>query len=310
MTNCAKCRDMMIEALYGELGAAEKDFLDTHLTSCPDCASEYSILGATLKVMDRRERRDPGSAFWDGYWERLNRRLEREDAAHLAPAFPAPASPASSHRPAGRLFASLRLPHAPRWVWQAAAAVALVAIGVFVGRSVLAPPRPQFASGSPTAPSAAGPLSPSTPAGAPGVTDASSLAVDYLERSQVLLLGLVNYDPKTDTGYTLDLPRKQALSRSLATEAASLSGALTDPRQQRLRELVSDLQVIMMQIANLGSGQDVEGLELVRQGVERRGILLKIDLTRMSRNAAPAARPQTRTAPSGGSTARPGEAKI
>ena len=41
----------------------------------------------------------------------------------------------------------------------------------------------------------------------------------------------------------------------------------------------------MMQIANLEAGQDVDGVELVKQGVDSGGIFLKIDLDRMARDA-------------------------
>jgi len=41
----------------------------------------------------------------------------------------------------------------------------------------------------------------------------------------------------------------------------------------------------MLQIANLGSGQDLEGVDLIKQGVDSRGLFLKIDLDRLAREA-------------------------
>ncbi|MCK7483001.1 MAG: hypothetical protein M0C28_42195 [Candidatus Moduliflexus flocculans] len=73
-------------------------------------------------------------------------------------------------------------------------------------------------------------------------------------------------------------PRPRRLRRSLSARD-----------QKRLRALVGELEVIMMQIANLGSGQDAEGIELVKQGVDARGIFLKIDLDRLGRDARTAA---------------------
>jgi hypothetical protein len=272
MINCRKCKDLMIEALYGELGPAERDAFDTHLGSCPDCAAEYSIMGATLHVMDQRRRPDPGPDFWDGYWDRLESRLDRE------PVLPERRERLAAR--AGRLFLAL-----PRWSVQAAAGAALVLIGILIGRSLFSPlgkisPRPTGVG-----PSAALPVS----------NDPAVRARQYLDRSQLLLLGLVNYDPKTEDLSALDMPGKKALSRELVTQAADIQGSLKDPRQKRLRQLVSDLQVIMMQIANLGAGDDLEGVELVKEGVQKKGIFLKIDLTRMSMGAPVAQGP----APSG-----------
>lgn len=262
MMNCRKCNDMMIEALYGELRPAERDQLDAHLRSCPDCASEYSVLGATLRVMDKKRTPDPGPVFWDGYWDRLAARMDRQGAA-------GPARLPLAAR-VGRLFTLL-----PRWSYRLAAGAALLAVGILIGRSLLSPP----VTISPLQ------MNPATSSAVPVSNDPAVRARQYIDRSQVLLLGLVNFDPKTEDIYALDLPRKKEISREMVTQAADIRDSLTDPRQKRLRELVSDLRVIMMQIANLGTGKDLDGVEIVKQGIEQKGIFLKIDLTRMALNA-------------------------
>jgi hypothetical protein len=262
MISCRKCKDLMIEALYGELGPADREAFDAHLRSCADCASEYSVMGATLRVMDRRRRPDPGREFWEGYWDRLEARLDREALV--------PAKREALTARAGRLLTLV-----PRWSYRAAAGAALVLIGILIGRAVFPP------SGKSTQ----GPSNAGASAVVPVSSDPAVRARDYIERSQLLLLGLVNYDPKREDLSALDMPRKRAISRELAAQAVVIRGSLTDPRQLRLRQLVADLQVIMMQIANLGAGNDLEGVELVKEGVRNRGIFLKIDLTRMSMDA-------------------------
>jgi hypothetical protein len=258
MISCRTSKDRMIEALYGELGPAEKERFDEHLRSCPECASEYSVLGATLRVMDRRERPDPGPAFWDGYWDRLSRRKVWEEAGE---------APRTS---LGARLARV-LSGVPRWSYQAAGAAALILVGILIGSRLINTP-----VGTGRVETAAGSAAPS---------GAVVQAENYIERSKVLLLGLVNYDAATEDAYAFDLGGKKTMSRELAAQAPAIRGALNARGQKRLRDLVSDLEVIMMQIANLGSGQDVEGVELIKQGVDRRGIFLKIDLDRMGRDA-------------------------
>jgi hypothetical protein len=244
----------MIEALYAELDPAEKDRFDDHLRSCPKCASEYSAMEATLRLMDQRERPDPGPEFWDGYWDRLSRRMLWE-------------STEEGRRPSlvARIFTRL-----PRWSLQAAGAAALILVGILIGGRLIAPP------------GGAGKMNTAAVAAPAG---AVVQAENFIERSKVLLLGLVNYDPATEDAYAFDLDRKKTMSRDLAAQAPAIRGALNERGQKRLRELVSDLEVIMMQIANLGAGQDAEGVELIKQGVDRRGLFLKIDLDRMGRDA-------------------------
>lgn len=262
MTECRKARDRMIEALYGGLDPEEKEIFERHLGACPECAAEYSVLGATLEVMDRRERPDPGPAFWDGYYGRLENRLDAEAAAPAA----APARPAARRRLGGWLS------FAPRWAAQAAAAVILVAAGILIGRSVFAPPAPGPAAGGAS-------VAVPAPAGDPRLVRAEN----YIERSKILLLALVNFDPAAKDPYGLDLPRQKEISRGLVTEAAALKSDLRRPADRRLRELVSDLEVILLQIANLESENDLEAVELVQQGVAERGLLMKINLNDMER---------------------------
>ncbi|MCX6567601.1 MAG: anti-sigma factor [Candidatus Aminicenantes bacterium] len=253
MISCRTSKDRMIEALYGELGPTEKERFDEHLRSCPDCASEYSVLGATLKVMDQRERPDPGPAFWDGYWDRLSRRKVWEEAGE--------ALRTSLGARLARVLSGI-----PRWSYQAAGAAALLFIGILIGSRLINTPAPLSTR-------------------AAGDNGAIVQAENFVERSKILLLGLVNYDAAKEDAYAFDLGGKKTMSRELAAAAPAIRGALNERGQKRLRDLVSDLEVIMMQIANLGSGQDVEGVELIKQGVDRRGIFLKIDLDRMGRDA-------------------------
>jgi hypothetical protein len=167
----------------------------------------------------------------------------------------------------------------PRWSYQAAGAVGLLLIGILIGSRMISPPGPVL------------------PANRGAVESGVVQAENYIERSKILLLGLVNYDAAKEDAYAFDLGGKKTMSRELAAQAPAIRGALNGRSQKRLRDLVSDLEVIMMQIANLGSGQDVEGVELIKQGVDRRGIFLKIDLDRMGRDARGPAAPAS---PAGG----------
>jgi hypothetical protein len=261
MNDCRWCHDHMIEALYGELDAAETERLERHRRACPVCAAEYDALNATLRTMDRRERPDPGPEFWEGYWDRLSRRMlweSTEDGPRLSFA--------------GRL--ERLFPRLPRWTYQAAGAAALVLIGIVIGARIIGP-----GGGPGRATASAGPR---TALSAP---PAVVQAANFVDRSKVILLGLVNYNPATEDAFAFDLEGKKSASRVLAAEAPAIRKGLEGPGQRRLRELVADLEVIMMQIANLESGQDLEGVELVKQGVDRTGLFLKIDLERLAREA-------------------------
>lgn len=259
MSDCRTCRRRMIEAYYGELDPSARTAFERHLAACDDCRAEYAGLNRTLRLMDKRERPDPGPAFWDGYFDRLSKRMVWE---------------AAGDGPRPSLLDKLRRPFArlPRWAFQAAAAAVLLLAGVAIGSRLVGP------SGRPGLTAAA-----ARPAAAP--SPAFVQAGDFIERSKVLLLGLVNYDPATVDAYAFDLPGKKAVSRRLAAEAPAIRQGLNGPGQRKLRELVGDLEVILMQIANLEAGQDLDGVEMIKQGVDRKSLFLKIDLDRMAREA-------------------------
>jgi hypothetical protein len=264
MKECKKCRGLFVEALYDEVKAEDRAFLERHLASCSACAAEYEAMGKTLRAMDARVRPDPGQEFWNGYWERLAARKESEQAVLW------------QRRPWWKRLA--RMGDAlPRWAFQAAAAALLIAFGILVGRSVFSP-RP--------APLEIARQAAKAPEVIPAQTDPVLRAQNYIDRSKLLLLALVNYNPATEDPYALNLPYQKQISQSLVTEADRLKSDLKGPGQRRLRELISDLETILIQIANLESENDLEAVEFVKQGVANRGLLLKINLSEMRQDTA------------------------
>jgi hypothetical protein len=160
----------------------------------------------------------------------------------------------------------------PRWAFQAAAGVLLVAVGMFIGRMWLMPPS-----------SAVG-----TDLTGQGTASAlpmqlASRTQDYVQRSKLVLMAIVNFDADTEDPYTLDLPYKRRLSRELVQEAGWLKQGLADAHQRRLQELVEDLEAVLLQIANLEASGDLEAVELVQTGMQSRGILLKMHLAEVNR---------------------------
>ncbi|MFZ2053377.1 MAG: zf-HC2 domain-containing protein [Candidatus Aminicenantales bacterium] len=257
MKACKKCRDLLVQALYGELDSKDKVFFEDHLASCPACAAEFKNLSGTLEALDRRVHPEPGEDFWEGYWDRLTQRMAKESAG--TEAF------LPSKKRFSRIFGL-----SPRWVFQAAAGLVLVVLGVLIGRTVFPPHQTPVD------------VAQQTPTLGPGESDPVLRARDYIDRSTPVLLALVNYDPASEDSYALDLPLQKRISQELVSQAGALKSDLKEPAQRRLRELVTDLETVLLQIANLETENDLEAVEFVKQGVESGGLLLKINLSEMS----------------------------
>lgn len=256
MSQCKQCKDLFDEALCQELNREQKLFLENHLQECPKCRSEFKEANAMLNFMRKKVRKEPGPVFWDEYWEKLQDRMEKENLLH--------AKSEKTRKTFSRFFQFLNF--SPRWVVQAAAALVLVVIGIFIGREIFPPSS----------------IKEPSPVIVPGFEPGTKLyhrAHNFVERSKVILLAMINFDPETEDSYILNLPYQQKISRELLQQAGGLKSELADLDQRQLRELISDLEIILLQVANLDSDSDISAIELVKNGVKIRGVLFKIQLT-------------------------------
>jgi len=257
MSKCKKCRSLFPEYFYGELDPPKKKFLDEHLSACEKCKSQFAEMETVLRFTRKRIRPEPPEEFWDSYEERLERRIETEEASTVGRE--------SLWRSLGRRFYA-----APKWTYQAAAAVALIVIGVFIGRALFSP----RITGVQLASQRLELTTPQQPE-----TTLIHRSQDYIERSKLILLALVNFDPSTEDPYALNLPYQKQVSKALVEEAGILKKELAESDQERLENLVASLEIILLQIANLESESDLDAISFVRDGIEKRGIIMEINLT-------------------------------
>jgi hypothetical protein len=312
-TACKQGERCVQDALHGTLGEADQRWLDGHAATCPHCAAALRESRAVLDLMAVRIRPEPPPVFWNGYYERLQARMARTEKPVWA----------RFHTTVQERWA-VWFPPVPRLAWQLAFTLALIAVGIGLGRTLFSPANvpPSVAEEQPlpAIPDILPPTLPETPlvvtpaiaatspamlpkattrtehrplqgqplGASPALVPASVEARtwQYLDRSKVLLLGIVNTEPTAPDAAVLNLPRKQALARDLVAEAGRLQTELNTPAQQRMNDLVRDLEVILLQIANLEATHDLPAIEMVRSGVERRGILFKINLEAMQRTRA------------------------
>lgn len=252
--------EMMVDALYDDLDDAQQERFHSHLKSCRDCARLYQKLNQTIGVMNARETAERDEVFWVEYSERLAERLESEQ---LQCKIPLLRKSFFEYR-ARYKHPALRL----------GAIAALVLMGIFLGKWIWTEQRkPEPES--------------QTFVSAPRQTDILPVLLEdraesCLQKSKLLLLALANFDPQTDDKATLNLQDQKQISETLVQEAAYLKTALKDPAETRLRELISDLEIILLQIANLEDEYDLEAVEMVRKGVNKRSILFRIDLSEIS----------------------------
>ena len=255
MSNCKHCLKLMPEVLFGDLSPEEKIFISGHLNSCQKCRKEYEEMKNTQKIIIQRKRPQIDNSFWEGYWDRLKARMENENLL-------------SKEEEIFKLKAKQSWWNLPRWAYQSAAAVLILTAGILIGKIVFSPTLKYEQTAQFMTQKENDPVD----------KELMQRAQNYIQQSKYILLAFDNFDTQKEDIYTLDLPYKQQQSRQLLNEAYWIKEKLSDSNQNRLDELIEDLEAILLQIANLESESDLSAVDLVRTGVDSRGILLKIHL--------------------------------
>lgn len=251
--SCKKYQAWLAEKAFGGLDPAEEQKLQAHLAACAECRTTLAEMENALHLLGALQRPEMPEHFWEGYWHRLVQRMEREEEEKPIPLHV-------------RLAEWLR----EKWTTQplliplvrTAGILALLLLGVLIGHYWWPQDQPQVTELAP-----------------PQATAVQTRVDRWLDRSKVLLVGIMNED--LSEAEPIDFSLQRQTSRSLVTEARALSGELDPTTNYQLLQLINQLELILLQIANLEAEHDLTAVELVRDGIAREGLLFKINITKM-----------------------------
>lgn len=265
----------LYEYLSNEASDRQRKEIESHLAVCARCAAELEAIRESLKLLDgnlKRPHEQRTELYWQHFADKVERRiaLESEGATETSILQRILDAFVQHRKPFGIGFAS---------------ALTLVMIGFGIWSLWLRNPATQS---FPLDQSAQQTVTNASPSAQKVALDLR--AQDYLEQSKVLLIGLMNTNTNTLSSSGPLLQREQEVSRKLVAESGDLTSKLNDPSQRQLKELISDLQLILIQIANLGSRHNVPGVEIIQGGIEHNNILFKINLEEIQRATKSAAK--------------------
>jgi len=249
--NCKQFESKITEALYAELTPEIRKEFDAHLVSCRNCATQYKQMQETLNLMSRRMRIEPDKTTWDDYWKVLQNQIESEQLKDKTIPFEKKFKWSPSRVPA--------------WAY-GIAAMFLIVVGIYIGRSFLSVKTTTDQPGS----------NPSISSGATVEDSVTTQALVYLGKSKNLLLGVMNGSDESYSAITR--AKQQHISRQLIQQASYFKNALVKPDQQQLKQLIHDLEIILMQLANIEVMPGVPAVEMVKRGVDQKSILFKINV--------------------------------
>lgn len=246
MTETMDTRDPFVDRLSDylddELDAAERAAADEHLAGCAECRAVLD----DLRRVSLRARSLRDHAATEGLWPEIARRIGAPEAAGDGP---------------GDELAARRRLRVP-WLRMVAAAAAVLAVGIGIGRftvprTVSVPVDGTIASAPETAPTA----------------DPYRVAVArHLGRSEAMLTAF-----RAEAGGGAPDPRLAEWADDLLTQTRLLldSPAADDPA---MRALLLDLELVMVQIAQLpqpndATETDTTETDLAERAIERSQVL-------------------------------------
>jgi hypothetical protein len=257
MKSCKCFEKLMTESLLGDLDEKSRTALENHISGCSDCQRAFQEMRDALDIMDQREMQNPDPEFMSGFWTRLSPRLQT-----------------SGRRSFWEI--SLKNLFSPRFALPLTAILCLF-VGMWIG---------QHRAVKDTGPITVGPQPAKKGKGIPVETTSQ-----VLERSQRVLLAFSNFNAETDDPEILNLPYQQSMARHLVQETGKLKAGLPDDADRKLAMLLQDLELILLQIANLEDSPDLDNIEIIREGLNKRGILFKIQINTLDRDEKQAAGP-------------------
>lgn len=265
---CVRVRDLLPLHVYGLVELQEREGLERHFLACPGCSAAWSETRAILGAVDA------ASAFpreQEVDWPDFARKtaLRARQAERSGATFSPVADGADAPRPL-----AFRRPLRPALAWGSLAALAAVLM-VLAGVRALRVPAPGLAG-----PAASAPESVSTESARflqQGL--ARQGAARYLRDSRALLVDLVHAPVRCRRADgSLDVALEKERSQELLRRKNLYLDALGGPADERLADLVRQLETLLVQVSTLDDCAAARQIHDLREEIERRQILLRIDL--------------------------------
>lgn len=244
--SCRQIRKALPLFYYGEVKPGQKEEIASHLETCAACRQEFETLRANLDGFGSRTRPEPDAEQWKRFWNKLEPELRN-----------AKPSPVRERRIPG--FGWNTVP-----VRLAFGTACVLTIGIYIGTLIR--------------PSAPPVIVKNDPAQIQLVQDE---ARDYMQQAKIIMLGIVNSDEGK-----INLKLEQDASESLIQKTSALVIDLDKNKQYMLADLIRELDMILVQIANMENERDLPGIELIRSSADEQAILFKINMSEILLDSA------------------------
>lgn len=248
---------------YGELpGRADAT---AHVKECARCGTEYEHLALVLAAVDTFDAPQRSDAYGGEVWARVQRAQRAEANQPRVPTLVTQNVVSRWSRTLDWLTL-LVFARSARWPRLAfAGGIAALILAAFVAG--------RFWPGQVAAPVAPTVASTAVQTDAPARDRVLMIAIgDHLERSQMVLVELINREPSA----TVDISSEQAWAGDLVAASRLYRQTAVQDGEAALADVLDDLERVLVEVANSPSMLSSMEFEDIRQRIEAQGILFKV----------------------------------
>jgi putative zinc finger protein len=264
MIDCAWLDTPEVELyFYDELDPAARARLEAHLRGCETCRHRLEDLHVIRRALASRPAIDaPPTGDWSGFMRRLDASVGLRPTAH------GQAPPVALER--------TRRGWSARHLVTLAAMLAIVTIGIVIAARVRpVAPRPAVAG---TRPAPAGETAASTQAATTTARPDRALregTAEHLERSKLVVLGLVARDPSHTQ--SADWQYERRLARTLLSDTRLYRQAAAERGANDVARVMRDLETVLLE-TSMSDGADRDALERVQRLITKRDLVVKMQV--------------------------------
>ncbi len=255
--------DRLYDFLSGALQEGERAAIENHLARCEKCSAERRNVEKAIQALDAHQHELPAlpEGYWDGYWKAVEVRIK------------------TSRSPSRGLekFLEIFRGEDTKGVLSPKVAYGLLgfALGTIVTLGILSPylsKKPQTEVTQPTAEQVqAQPAATESPTLSSLTQEISQPLLQFFQKTKAFLIAVKNTDESKEAA--TDLVSEQEMSKKLAAECRNLKRLPLDPREQ---QLLSELDVVLVQLSKVKNERDSLKLDLVKEGIERNNLVMRI----------------------------------
>jgi hypothetical protein len=260
MSECETYRKELAAYIYGELSDMDQRDLESHLDGCPECRRELNLIKRVLNGADTLNP-DLDRALQEVDWQALPDRL--------ADRILDPRSRPPSGRKAGPRRFWLQPGMRPVYAALALGVVLGVVLGAWIFRSPQ--PAPLSAGGGWVVPPAA--------LESMDIEIARRSTLDYLDRSQYLLLDLVQASPEgASVFWNSDLASRQA--KELLSKKKYIDQHLDSFHMLKAKAICDQIELLFLELTQISRRLTAAEMAELQNLVQERRLMLKIKLVK------------------------------